>query len=116
VFGGSVTAPDRPGRHGLTVALGGFRPPFKRTFIVESDVKRRTESPDASSLSMLAASHGGVDVTPDRLELLEAHLRKQIIAPAVRTVRHPMRSAWWMVPFSGCLAIEWWMRRRRGLR
>ena len=29
---------------------------------------------------------------------------------------HPMRAAWWVLPFAGCLSIEWWLRRRVGLR
>ena len=29
---------------------------------------------------------------------------------------HPMRPAWWMIPFVACLSIEWWLRRRAGLR
>jgi hypothetical protein len=29
---------------------------------------------------------------------------------------HPMRSAWWIVPFAGFLSLEWWLRRRQGLR
>ena len=29
---------------------------------------------------------------------------------------HPMRPAWWMIPFAACLSIEWWLRRRAGLR
>lgn len=27
---------------------------------------------------------------------------------------YPMRSPWWIVPFAGCLAVEWWLRRRAG--
>ncbi len=27
-----------------------------------------------------------------------------------------MRSPWWIVPFAACLGVEWWLRRRRGLR
>ena len=30
--------------------------------------------------------------------------------------RYPMRSFWWMFPFVACLAGEWWLRRRGGLR
>jgi hypothetical protein len=30
--------------------------------------------------------------------------------------RYPMRSWWWLLPFAGCLAAEWWLRRRIGLR
>jgi hypothetical protein len=29
---------------------------------------------------------------------------------------HPMRSAWWIIPFAACLSIEWWLRRKAGLR
>ena len=29
---------------------------------------------------------------------------------------YPMRTAWWLLPFAGCLSIEWWLRRRAGLR
>jgi hypothetical protein len=36
-------------------------------------------------------------------------------APIVTAV-HPMRAAWWMIPFAGCLSVEWWLRRRSGLR
>ncbi|MEY4634408.1 MAG: hypothetical protein RJA55_206 [Acidobacteriota bacterium] len=29
---------------------------------------------------------------------------------------HPMRSPWWLSPFVACLGLEWWLRRRAGLR
>jgi hypothetical protein len=29
---------------------------------------------------------------------------------------HPMRAPWWILPFAGCLSLEWWLRRRAGLR
>jgi hypothetical protein len=29
---------------------------------------------------------------------------------------YPMRSAWWLLPFAALLSIEWWLRRRSGLR
>lgn len=29
---------------------------------------------------------------------------------------HPMRAAWWIIPFAACLSAEWWLRRRAGLR
>lgn len=38
-------------------------------------------------------------------------------APAeAPTPSHPMRSPWWMSPFVACLGLEWWLRRRSGLR
>jgi hypothetical protein len=33
---------------------------------------------------------------------------------AVATESHPMRTAWWMLAFAGCVSIEWWLRRRSG--
>ena len=35
---------------------------------------------------------------------------------ARRAPVHPMRSPWWMFPFVTCLGVEWWLRRRSGLR
>jgi hypothetical protein len=34
----------------------------------------------------------------------------------VPDTRYPMRSSWWMLPLVTCLAGEWWLRRRNGLR
>ncbi len=47
------------------------------------------------------------------------------LARAIRALRpetgepvpqYPMRSAWWLLPFVGCLGGEWWLRRRGGRR
>jgi hypothetical protein len=67
-------------------------------------------------LALLAESHGGINVTPDRLADLETHLRRNVTASPIRTTSHPMRSAWWIIPFAACLTGEWWLRRRKGLR
>ena len=75
---------------------------------------RRTER--LVPLSLLATSRGGIDVSPDRLADLTAYLRREVSAPPVRATTHPMRSAWWIVPFAACLSGEWWLRRRKGLR
>jgi len=65
---------------------------------------------------MLASSHRGIDVAPERLADLEGLIRRTVASPRFSIARHPMRSAWWMLPFAACLSAEWWMRRRRGLR
>jgi hypothetical protein len=67
-------------------------------------------------LAMLAASRGGIDVTPEHLSDLEAYLRREVTVPPVRTTTHPMRSGFWILPFAACLSGEWWLRRKRGLR
>jgi hypothetical protein len=64
---------------------------------------------------MLAASHRGIDASADRVADVVRFLDTHVPRPAVPTIVRPMRSAWWIVPFAICLAVEWWMRRRRGL-
>jgi hypothetical protein len=86
-----------------------------RTLLVRPDVERLAATA-APSLSMLAASHRGIDVPPNRLGDLEQFLRHTVVSPRTTSVRHPMRSVWWIVPFGACLSAEWWLRRRRGLR
>ena len=67
-------------------------------------------------LSLLAASHHGIDAPPDRLADVERFVRRAVAPPLAATGRRPMRSAWWMLPFAACLSVEWWRRRRLGLR
>jgi predicted thioesterase len=67
-------------------------------------------------LALLADSHAGVNVGADNLAALERHLRSTVSAQPARAARHPMRSAWWIVPFAACLSGEWWLRRRSGRR
>jgi hypothetical protein len=80
------------------------------------DPAARRAEPIGPPLSMLAASRGGIDVTPEHLSDLEAYLRREVSAPPVRTTTRPMRSGLWILPFAACLGGEWWLRRRRGLR
>jgi hypothetical protein len=111
-YRGRFTAKRTPGRSTVAVQAGSTA---SRTILVRSDVRRARGTP-APSLSMLASSHRGVDVAPDRLGDLERFLRSTIVSPRAATVRHPMRSTWWLLPFAACLSAEWWVRRRKGLR
>ena len=80
--------------------------------VVDAQAPARDEAP----LSLLSASHHGLDVAPGRTREIVDALR-QSVHPARATVHpHPMRSPWWLVPFVACLSIEWWQRRRGGLR
>jgi hypothetical protein len=73
-------------------------------------------APVEPRLSLLSASHHGVDVPPGRTRELVQALRQSVRPPRATARQHPMRSAWWLVPFVACLSAEWWLRRRRGLR
>jgi hypothetical protein len=125
VFRGRFVAKTTPGRSTLEARVETGSPPAlpgpagpglqTRTVLVQPDVER-VRLNLAPSLAMLASSHRGIDVTPDRIAELERFLRSVVAAPRTPRTRHPMRSAWWIVPFTMCLSAEWWLRRRRGLR
>lgn len=116
VYRGRFTAKTAPGRSTIEVRAGGAQPiSASRTLLVQPDVRR--VRPDAApSLAMLASSHRGIDVAPDRVADLERFLRDTVDVPRTTRVRHPMRSTVWLVPFTVCLSAEWWLRRRRGRR
>jgi len=80
--------------------------------VVDAQAPAGVEPP----LSLLSASHHGLDVAPGRTREIVDALR-QSVHPVRATVHpHPMRSPWWLVPFVACLSAEWWLRRRAGLR
>jgi hypothetical protein len=43
-------------------------------------------------------------------------VRQRLRVEAAPSRVQPMRSPWWILPFAGCLGLEWWLRRQRGLR
>jgi len=115
-YRGRFVARETPGRSTLTVEAQGSQPiTASQTLVVPPDV-RRVRDAAAPALGMLASSHRGIDVAPERLADLEGLIRRTVASPRFSIARHPMRSAWWMLPFAACLSAEWWMRRRRGLR
>jgi len=114
-FSGTFVAPANAAvsRVTVTATRGAVRhvgtAPLAIADVLPSDVP-------AIPLSLLSASHGGVDVAPSDLAQLDRWLRATVTAPDVRAVRHPMRSPWWMLPLFACLTIDWWItssRRRR---
>ena len=115
VFSGSFVA-DGPTLRRITVTADDEASKASGAALVAVDPTARHVEPIVPPLALLATSRGGINVTPEHLGDLESWLRREVTAPPVRSTRHPMRSAWWMVPFAACLGGEWWLRRRRGLR
>jgi hypothetical protein len=111
-FTGSARAPATPGVYRLAVAVSGAR--AELPIIVASDAS--SPAPDAIDLVRAwVASRGGVALAATDAGSLASRLAAAI-HPAERPVTwHPMRSAWWILPFAFALAAEWWLRRRRGL-
>jgi hypothetical protein len=58
---------------------------------------------------------GGAIASEDDLSPIATALAMPDARDRTATPLHPMRSAWWIVPFGGCLAAEWFFRRRLGL-
>lgn len=77
--------------------------------------KRRGAVPETlTQLERAARASGGVVTDEDNLEPIRALNDAAAPVTAVEPVR-PMRSPLWLMPFVGCLSIEWWLRRRHGL-
>jgi len=110
-----IAAPvDRRSTVRVVVDDGAVRT-ASHTVLVRADA-RRDMGTSTAPLALLAASHRGIDVGPDRVAALVRFLRDTVAAPRQPRTTRPMRSPWWIVPFAGCLSAEWWLRRRRGLR
>ena len=115
LYRGRFVADDSIGRSTIAVRAAGTQmASAPATLLVQADAQ--PVRPEAPSLGLLSSSHRGIDVTPERVTDLERFLRAAIVSPRVPVVRHPMRSIWWILPFTVCLSAEWWLRRRRGLR
>ncbi|MGE0866107.1 MAG: hypothetical protein AB7P34_19575, partial [Vicinamibacterales bacterium] len=67
-----------------------------------------------AKLERAARRTGGTVVNASDADAVRAALATPQVerAAAIR----PMHSPWWMFPFVTCLAAEWWLRRRAGLR
>jgi hypothetical protein len=115
VFTGTGVAPGTPGMYHATI-VAAIGAELDRTltadFLVADDVARG----DAREmLSAWASAHGGLTIGADRLDTLAGAIAR-LVQPPVQVARvFPMRSAWWLPLFALGLAVEWWLRRRRGL-
>ena len=68
-----------------------------------------------AKLERRVRASGGV-VTNAGDESAVAGVLGDAIFSSQNVTAYPMRPAWWMIPFAACLSIEWWLRRRNGLR
>jgi hypothetical protein len=100
------------GTYDVRIVAGGRT--YDRTLAVRDDAS--TVRPDrTAALTFLAQSSGGAVIPATDLDDVVARLRRLEQPVAPRRIR-PMQSAWWMVPFSALLGLEWTLRRRRGQR
>jgi len=109
VFEGTVAA-SAAGPHNVRVTADSGAA-ADTVLIVETDASLPRRLP----LDGIPEATGGVAVQPSNLDPLVAHLLS-LPRPSRRADLHPMRSAWWMIPFAGALSAEWFLRRRAGAR
>jgi hypothetical protein len=111
VYEGEWTAPA-PGEYTITVSAGSRSADAPIAAVAALAGGAVADPP---GLALVARATGGQVFPADRSGSLVEALKKAY--PATSAVRpvHPMRSAWWVVPFVGLLAIEWALRRRQGL-
>ena len=67
-----------------------------------------------TALDALVQATGGAVVPGASWPTLIDSVRARLQPAPRRTVWHPWRSPWWLLPFAGLLLSEWWWRRRRG--
>ena len=82
--------------------------------LADAAPRRAPEEDDRALIRAWAASrHGRVVAEHDLSQLAEA-VAQSVEPTDERVLLHPMRWAWWWVPFGLCLGVEWWLRRRAG--
>jgi len=104
-------APMVPGRYRLVVAGG-----VSEFLVVEPGAVQRALPGDHTLLTAFATSRGGDAIPIADVATLASRIVAAVSSAPVDAPTRPMRSPWWIVPFAGLLAVEWWSRRRRGAR
>jgi hypothetical protein len=94
------------------IAVSAFAPSGLRRD--KSTAPSRPADDTLAKLEQQARESGGVVTDADNLVRLRAFGAPAQQAAPVQI--HPMRAAWWILPFAGCVSVEWWLRRRVGLR
>ncbi len=111
-FRGSFRAPSVVGHYYIAVTAGDM---LDSVPIVVASAPAVASAEQRELLRSMAIAGGGFAVDVSQLDSVSS----AILSAAVPTTRaatwHPMRSAWWLVPFALLLSAEWWLRRRRGL-
>ena len=107
--------PSRPGACGVDAVLTRPRGLAATAAFRVSDTAQPSRAGE-DDLTGAVSAHGGTVVAADDAATLITRLRASAAPDRVSSQVRPLRSPWWIVPFAGCLAGEWWLRRRRGLR
>jgi hypothetical protein len=111
-FRGSFRAPGAPGTYRVIVTGDGSH--ADAPIIVAPSISRSIAD-DSDLVAAWVGSHGGSSVPATRLEQLLPAVERAVRPTPRRETWYPMRSYWWVIPFSVALGAEWLWRRKRGL-
>ncbi len=111
-FRGSFRAPSAVGHYYIAVAAGDIVDSVP--FVVAS-ASATASSAQRELLQSMAIAGGGFAVDVSQLDSVSSAILRAVVPSTRAETWHPMRSAWWLVPFALLLSAEWWLRRRRGL-
>ena len=109
---GTIVAPANPGPWRLVVRAGSA---IESAAFVVDPVARSAIGNEADLISAFVSSRGGFAIDASQLRDLPDRLSAAFRPVSRVETWHPMRSAWWLLPFTALLGAEWWWRRRRGL-
>jgi hypothetical protein len=118
LFTATLAAPSTPGVYRIAVD-GTLATDTDRSssvhavasFLVAENAADVSERPIVEAWS---AAHGGAAVKHEDFQALRAAMARAVQPPARAATVFPLRSPWWLMPFSLALAAEWWLRRRAG--
>jgi len=111
VVSGDFRAPLNAGRYVVRVSRGDDT--ATAALVVATNVARDA-GVNRDLLDAWVQSRRGALMDRSAVGTLPTVLNALITNPVRKTPWHPMRSAWWIVPFALALAGEWLLRRRRG--
>lgn len=118
VYRASIVAPELAGDVHVIASVAPDRPgasPIEG----DADLQVAADAVPAAGDSALAAwtsSRGGAVFDEAHIPDLVAALHRALASTSATQTTHPMRSPWWIAPVTLVASLEWWIRRRRGLR
>jgi len=111
-FRTTVRAPRDTGMYRVVATSDGLS--ANTPLVVANGVAHATPS-DVDLLETIAAARGGKTISASSIDGLAPAISSVVHAAPRLETWHPMRSAWWIVPFVVALGAEWMLRRRAGL-
>ena len=114
VFRAELTLPEAAGEYHVVVEDAGGERDDAGIIVIDDAVGAAPS--DLAIMEAWATAHGGAVVPATRLGDLVEAVEASVVREYDTRVWHPMRSAWWILPFALALSGEWWIRRRRGER